>query len=293
MNKLTPKTIEIFLPDGNPKSIKIASITSRNVEVSYIPRKKIAFAKDRKGLNGVGIYFLVGNSEERVKPEIYIGETGKLLNRISRHNLKQDFWQYAVLVTSRVDQFTRAHGKYLEWLSCEKAKQANRYFMHNAVSPSKPHVSESMEADLEDSFETISTLVSTLGVPVFQPIRTSQVDKGSTDEDVDDIFLIQGRGSQGTGAFTNDGFVIFSGSQLSNTLSPTIMKRNPKLRDRYLTEDMLEKHNDYILLKEDVICGSPSTAAALIVGHACNGWKHWKNNKGQTLDEIYRQNKNT
>jgi len=31
-----PKTIEIFLPDGDPKSIRTASITSRPVEATYI-----------------------------------------------------------------------------------------------------------------------------------------------------------------------------------------------------------------------------------------------------------------
>ena len=46
--------------------------------------------------------------------------------------------------------------------------------------------------------------------------------------------------------------------------------------------------NDRILLK-DVECSSPSMAAALVVGHAANGWTSWKNANNQLID-IYRQN---
>ena len=35
------KTIQIYLPDGNPRSIKIAEITSRTVQVVLIPRAKL------------------------------------------------------------------------------------------------------------------------------------------------------------------------------------------------------------------------------------------------------------
>ena len=32
------KTIQIYLPDGNPRSLKIAEITSRTVQAVLIPR---------------------------------------------------------------------------------------------------------------------------------------------------------------------------------------------------------------------------------------------------------------
>ena len=37
------KTIQIFLPDGNPRSVKIAEITSRTVQAILIPRSKLDF----------------------------------------------------------------------------------------------------------------------------------------------------------------------------------------------------------------------------------------------------------
>ncbi|MEO1878335.1 MAG: hypothetical protein ABGX40_00025 [Methylococcales bacterium] len=35
------KTIQIYLPDGNPRSLKIAEITSRTVSAILVPRFKL------------------------------------------------------------------------------------------------------------------------------------------------------------------------------------------------------------------------------------------------------------
>lgn len=40
-------------------------------------------------------------------------------------------------------------------------------------------------------------------------------------------------------------------------------------------------------LQKDVICNSPSTAGWVVLGHANNGWKMWKNAKGEYID-VYR-----
>lgn len=41
------------------------------------------------------------------------------------------------------------------------------------------------------------------------------------------------------------------------------------------------------VLQADVSCNSPSTAGWIVMGHANNGWKLWKNANGETID-IYR-----
>ena len=61
------KTIQIFLPDGNPRSIKIAEITSRTVQAILIPRSKLDYILTREELSNVGVYFLIGNPEEDAK----------------------------------------------------------------------------------------------------------------------------------------------------------------------------------------------------------------------------------
>ena len=119
-------------------------------------------------LNSVGVYLLFGSEES--KPQVYIGEAENCLTRLKQHNKSKDFWTHAVVFLSKTHYFTKTHIKLLEWLCCEIAIKANRYSLENSNSPSKPHVSESVEADLYDNFETRQVLVSTLGYPVFDDI---------------------------------------------------------------------------------------------------------------------------
>ena len=57
-------TILIFLPDGNPRSLKIAEITSRTVQAILIPRAKLDDAAKRSELKNVGVYFLTGATDD-------------------------------------------------------------------------------------------------------------------------------------------------------------------------------------------------------------------------------------
>lgn len=159
---LTAKTIQIFLPDGNPRSIKIAEITSRTVQAVLFPRSKIEEASSRNELNNVGVYLLFGPNEN--KPSVYIGEAENVMQRLKQYNKSKDFWTHAIAFTSKTQYFTKTHIKYLEWFCCEKALSANRYSLENGNSPTKPHVSESVEADLMDNFDTMQILISTLGI---------------------------------------------------------------------------------------------------------------------------------
>lgn len=70
-----PQTIQIFLPDGNPTSIKIADLTNRMIVAVLIPRNKLTECGTRDEVKRYGIYFLFGINEEKAKPISYIGET--------------------------------------------------------------------------------------------------------------------------------------------------------------------------------------------------------------------------
>lgn len=54
---MTGKTIQIFLPDGNPKGVRKASITTDKIEIIQIPR--VNLAENRKLLAFNGVYILV------------------------------------------------------------------------------------------------------------------------------------------------------------------------------------------------------------------------------------------
>lgn len=296
-----PKTIEIFLPDGDPKSVKTASITSRTVEATYIPRSKVDVAKIRENLNSPAVYVLATFTQDHSKPLVYIGETESFIQRLTTHNARMDFWEYAISFTSKTGFFTKTHVKYLEWLFYQNAIKASRCKINNSEQskPKKSHLSESVEADLIDNFETISILISVLGLNLFQEVAQDKKD--------DFIFECKsGKGQYGRGRYTEEGFVILKGAKCSVELSKTFQESSPPSIRNVLIQDkiLLEKGIDnksldnfllgkgkYYELQEDFLFSSPSTAAQVVLGAPANGWTSWKLKDGKTLDEIYRKNR--
>lgn len=280
-----PQTIAIFLPEGDPKSVRYANVTNRTVEATYIPRKKIDFVRSKENLASPSVYVLAANFQDGAKPEVYIGETENFIQRLNTHHARMDFWEYAIAFTSKTKFFTKAHVKYLEWLFYQNAIKANRCNLNNSEQskPKKPHLSDSDEADLMDNFETISILISVLGLNIFQEAAQSDKD--------DFVFECKnGKGAYGQGKYTEEGFVIFKGAKCSKEISKTFQEvRAPLIRNTLIKDKILLEKNGFYELKEDYLFSSPSTAAQVILGSPANGWVSWKLKDGKTLDEIYRK----
>jgi predicted GIY-YIG superfamily endonuclease len=91
----TPKTIQIFLPGGDPRGIRVAEITTRIVQVIEVPRSLLGDFLKMPESDQVAVYFLFGQSEETGEPRVYIGQTGDLRARLKAHHDKKDFWERA------------------------------------------------------------------------------------------------------------------------------------------------------------------------------------------------------
>lgn len=280
MNK--PQTIQIFLPDGSPRSVKIAEITNRVVKAVLVPRNKLDYIATRTELNNVGTYFLFGELAEKAKPIVYIGEAEDCLERLKQHNKRKEFWNYAVVIISKINAFTKAHVKYLEYIGITQAKEANRYALDNQVNPQKPFVTESMEADLLDSFETIQILLSTLGFPVYEKISKEQIASK-------ELMFLTGRGIKAEGDLIDDGFVIFKGSQAKKNVNKSFPPYLADLRKKLLQNGILVEQDSYFEFTEDYVLSSPSAASDILLGGSTNGWTKWKDKDGNTLDALKRK----
>ena len=277
-----PQTIQIFLPDGSPRSVKIAEITNRVVKSVLVPRNKLEYISSRDELRNVGIYFLFGESTDKAKPIVYIGEAEDCLDRLKQHNRSKEFWNYAVVMVSKINAFTKSHAKYLEHVAVAEAMELKRYETENATVPSKPFVTESMEADLLDSFDTIKILLSTLGFPVFEKISKEQTT-------AKELLILNGRDIKAEGDLIDDGFVVFKGSQAKKESVPSCHEYLINLRQKLLQSEIIEEVNGNYLFVQDYIFNSPSTAGGVVLGRSTNGWTKWKNKEGKTLDELKRK----
>ena len=272
------KTIQISLPDGNPRSLKIAEITSRTVLAVLIPRSKLDEAAKRQELDSVGVYLLFGSDES--KPKVYIGEAENCLNRLKQHNKSKDFWTHAIAFVSKTQYFTKTHIKFLEWLCCETAEKARRYSLENANSPSKPHVSEPVEADLYDNFETMRILASTLGYPVFDEIKKPKLKE---------LIICKGKDAYAEGEYTEDGLIVFAGAKCNLAETKTAGSWIIGMRAELKESGVLVEKDGVLVFTSDHVFSSPSASAAVVLARRANGWIEWKYKDGRTLDEVKRK----
>jgi hypothetical protein len=276
------RTIQIFLPDGNARSIRIADITSRTVQAIQIPRNKLKDANIRDEVKNVGIYFLFGEESEEAKPLAYIGEAENCYDRLNQHNkdIRKDFWRTAVVFISKTSSFTKAHGKYLEWYCLTTAREVDRYKIEQTM-PSKPYVSESMEADLLDNLDAIRILLSTLGFPLLETIQKPKSRK--------DVLHCKRKQNYAEGEYIDDGFVVYKGSKASITESPGASHWIGTMRSKLKDSGVLKQEGNFLVFQSDYVFDSPSAAAGAVFGSHANGWTEWKNNDGKSLDELKRK----
>ena len=279
-----PQTIQIFLPDGNPRSVRIAEITSRTARAVEVPRSKLAVAATRKEVGQVGLYFLFDEEDEAAKARVYVGESEDCMVRLKQHHVKKDFWTRAVVVTSKTRRFDKAQVRWLEWYAVSEAAKAERFAVENAVSPAEPYITEPIKADLLDTFDTVSTLLSTLGFPVFEPIHSAALPANRV------VYTCKGRGVEARGEYVDDGMLVLAGSESALTLTASAKETHVETnRERLRADGVLVEEGDRYVFVKDHLFKSPSGAAMTVLGRTENGWRKWKDEMGRTLEENERQ----
>jgi hypothetical protein len=142
-------------------------------------------------------------------------------------------------------------------------------------------MTESMEADLLDNFETIKILLATLGFPIFEEIRKSTSKKK-------ELLYCKGKDAIAQGEMIDDGFVVLKASKANKDETKTAGSWVSGMRKKLLDDKILIPTGEVFVFAEDFVFGSPSAAAAAVLGRRANGWTEWKDKEGETIDEIYR-----
>lgn len=278
----TAKTIQIFVPSGDPRGIRVAEITTRIVQVIEVPLSRIDEFVQMPECAQVAVYFLFGASEDDLGGKIYVGQTGDLRKRIASHRAAKEFWQRAFILVSRTNSLTQTHALFLEWHCIKLASEAGRYTLENGNAGSKPHTPAPLEADCLEIFETGRILLSTLGLPIFESVGKALVSA--------EVFHCTAAGSDSRGLLTDDGFVVLAGSigRLENV--PSIRgTSDERFRTKLIEAGVMRVDGDRVVFPKDHLFGSPSMAAIAVVGRSANGWTTWKLKDGRTLDEVHRR----
>lgn len=280
------KTIQIYLPDGNPKGIKICEIPNSIIKAIQIPRNLIGEAQEYENLAKVGIYFLFSEKDESSQFKTYIGEAEEIKKRLKQHdNPEKDYWNYAVCFISGKDNLNKAHIKFLESFCYEEAQKYKRTELMNNVFPTRSSLSPSEEDFALQFFDEIKLILGTLGYPLFDNIKKARKEE--------DIFYCKKKDASATGNLTERGFVIYKGSKANKENRPSSNEGISYLRESLVNSKIMKEENGVFVFTEDFETSSPSMAAAVVIGGNANGWLEWKNSEGKTLDELKRKKENS
>lgn len=274
-------TIKIFLAHGDPKRLRTAELSNWTGKAVAGPRSEFDSVLARDESQKSGVYFLTGIEPETGVSAVYIGEAESIKDRVKSH-LDKDFWNHIAFFTSKDENLTKAHIRYLEGRLIDQARQAGRAQVKNNQS-SGARLPESDREDMEIFLEKIHQLLPVLGVEVLVPktiIAAAATELQSLSCEI--------KGLKATGHLTPNGIVVLAGSQAvlnerpSSQKYPWALNIRQKLKD----EGSLSVKADHILFVQDVEFSSPSAAAAVIHGGHANGLTAWKNKDGKTLKEL-------
>ncbi|MCX6758504.1 MAG: GIY-YIG nuclease family protein [Candidatus Nealsonbacteria bacterium] len=278
-----PRTIKIFLAEGEPTGIKIVELANWVGKGFVIPRNSLKEALKRKDLESPAVYFLIGK-DENGEDMAYVGESESFAERILDHQRKKDFWNVAVCFISANDFLHKGNVKYLESVLFEEAKKANRIKLESGKNSNKARLSESEEADILAYAQNLKLIMSAIGYTFLQGAVSNCDNK--------ELYYCTGKGVKAKGIYTDEGFVILNGSTISGKEAEGLSgKPLSVLRFQIFNSPKVKKidNGDYELL-EDELFSSPSYAAGFVLGNSVHGWLAWKNKEGKTLDEAKRQN---
>ncbi|AWV97983.1 GIY-YIG nuclease family protein [Arcticibacterium luteifluviistationis] len=292
------KSIRIYLKEGSVTGIKLAEVVNLTIQALSSPRNKFTDLNEYfyKEVNTQGVYFLIGTDDETGKPKVYIGEAENVWERLKNHAINKDFWSEVILFTSKDDNITKSHIKYLESRLLEITKQTERYLLDNSNTPSLSSLPLPDRDAMEEFILNIKLLNGVLGhkfleaqisyketISVIQDETTMpNVSNNLLDETE---LILSTKNITATALQTDEGLVVLSGSYVSEKPSKNYGYKT--LREELIKDGTIQKvKNGKLAFVKQHLFASPSAAAAVIVGYSINGRRSWKDQKGRTLSEI-------
>ncbi|MCR4334760.1 MAG: GIY-YIG nuclease family protein [Patescibacteria group bacterium] len=277
------QVITTILLNDNPKGLRLIEMEGRTGKVFIAPRGKLAELRAREEVGQPGLYFLFGEGKER--PSVYIGQSENVIGRLISHDAdrEEDEWNVAFIFVGSLDS---ALIKYLESISVDTAKKADRYDISNTAIPRENRLSEAQKIVAFQCFEHIKLVAGLFGYLVFED---SKKQIGGVMYSMKYVTL---KGADGHGTLLpTEEFIVYKNSLARKKEQPSFLRNSSKqLKNRLIEDGILKDHdeNSYIFTK-DYIFTSPSSAGNVIIGGICNGWDTWKDNQGHSLDENVRK----
>jgi hypothetical protein len=271
-----PRLIQTFLLDGTLEGVRIVDCDS-TVKAFVVPRLKLGDVKDREELSWPALYILVSADQNQA----YIGESENFYHRIKNHDQNKSWWDIAIAIVSTTNELEKSDVKYLESLAVERA-QGGSVTIENKTAPLRNNIHEFKLYKLQKILDDTQLILTSLGYDILS----------APEKNTEQIWYCQSKKTDARAVFKGNDFVVLGGS---------IMDREPgKSWSKYPEHEIAERQalidiygkgtQATILLTDNVSFKSPNHAGRTLTGRSINAWTTWKNEAGQTMDEVMRKN---
>lgn len=278
------KSVRLFLADGTPGGITTAEIINWTGHVVSCSRSDLATLLARDESSRTGIYLLIGaNGESLNGLDVYVGEGDSIGARLKVHAAPtekggKDFWDRCVILTSKDQNLTKAHARYLESRFIEVVEKAQRATLVNGTRPPIIPLPEADISDMEYFIEQSKIVLPVLGVNVLR--STQPMISGSAGPVVEAApqFELKVDSKAVLFAYARDidgEFTVLAGSYARNSWSG-VHSSYESLRDK-LEKDgtiSLDGSGRKVFARNHVF-SSVSAASATILGRSSNGRLDW------------------
>lgn len=283
------RKVTIFLSDGAPSGIRHVEIANWSGQAIACPRSRLNKLRDWVEAQRPGVYFLLEKQTAETGDRAYIGESENVAKRLTQQEKNQDFWNEAIIFTSKDENLTKGHIKYLESRLTAISIDADRYKIENANTPTESQLPRADKDAMEEFIHNLRIVLGTLGHRVLEPVKitTQQPQDGPSKPGLSQfIFSFSIRGLHATGQQTDDGFVLFKGSDVSGKTTGSMPGKTLSIREKWITDGTLQPFGDNFRLTKDCIVSSSSYAAVIVAGTSRSGPQSWIDEKGRSLKAV-------
>lgn len=285
----TGKSVRLFLAHGTPGGLLTAEIMNWTGQVIAAPRSELAALLKRAEIGRTGIYILLGDDPASVGGQIaYIGEADDVSKRLYQHARTEDqggkdFWDRAVVITSKDTNLTKAHARYLEGRFITLGLQANRAKLANSTAPQPISLPEADVSDMEYFIEQARIILPVLGVNIFRAPAPSAPNVSSPESGgqlaTSPVFelRLKKEGVLATAQEIDGEFTVLADSTARLKWTGAGAHNYRGLREKLEQDGTLVPSSDGRVMRfmHSQVFASPSAAAAIVAGRSANGRIEW------------------
>lgn len=286
------KLIRLFLVDGNPTSLKTLEVSNMTIYTTVFPRTKLKEFLNRDESEKPGCYILLGNDFDNPERRLaYVGEGETVSTRLRSHaqgEYQKDFWEQAIVFTSKDDYLTKTQIQYLESEIYSLIQNAEKAHLENSQKPSSPNLSEVDTSEMKQFLNAVRTIMSSIGIDILETERVERKTQPKEEDSI--IYQFKIRNALGQMKIEEDKYIVLEGSTAVLNERPSATKSILQMRKNLIKTDVLKKseQKNIYIFTSDYAFNSPSSAASAISGGNENGRRQWKY-EGKSLREIEEQ----